>query len=60
MLGKVLKQKSISGGTLLLVERYCDFRKLLIEQAENIAYVGTKTIGLDVFFTITLKKDIEI
>ena len=59
MNGKIFKRKGIGGNTVILVERYSDFRKILSEQGDNVFSVGTETHDWVTYFRIALKRDIN-
>lgn len=59
MTNNIIKRKGIGGHTVLLIERYTDFRRVLSEQGTNVFSAGTETHGYITYFRIVLKRDAE-
>lgn len=59
MTGEIIKRKNEFGNTVLYVERYNDFLKILQEQKHIVMYVGVKTINFKEYFRITLTNDVN-
>ena len=60
MKGKIIKRQGIGSCTVILAERYSDFRKILSEQGVNVISAGTETHDYVTYFRLVLKKDIDI
>lgn len=59
MTGEIIKRKNEFGNTVLYVERYNDFLKILQEQKHIVMYVGVTTINFKEYFRITLTNDVN-
>ena len=59
MTGEIIKRKNEFGNTVLYIERYNDFLKILQEQKHIVMYVGVKTINFKEYFRITLTNDVN-
>ena len=59
MAKNIIKRNGIGGHTVLLAERYDDFRRILVEQGTNVFSAGTETHNHITYFRIVLKRDAE-